>query len=495
MCAAISSCFIIPEPIPRPFFAVSAMATSAPPPAILIYGNQDYSVEEAATAFTDAVLGDGPRDFSFQRFDAAELIRPAGGEAGQDPFAAFQMACEAAPFLCDRWVVRLDRVEAIRPGDRAANTLRRALESLVLFPVSFAGEPAWATEDDLLPTDPREGRAEPQRLVAAVESRTDGGPVLELTPQAETQRFLLSHGGARRLVDGRAFLRDKLKGRFSFSDQDHEVAVPTRGSAVAHLHTYLERVLANLQPGLHLVLTASANREGDLSRSLLTLLKKSGRIDKFVTYDDYHPVDWVMKEARGRGAALTRPLAELLIHLAGNDLGTLARELEKLALVFGGQNPPGEEAFVRAVSAGAGGALFLISDRLGNKDLPGALKVLEHFLADNPGAHPLLISIVARHVRQLLHLHDLMGLQVPEPDWAAQLKLHPFLTRRLAGQARRFRTGELEGILAALAGLDRRLKLHAHLTGPLLREFLHAVCRDDFRRPAPSMPTLLPSLA
>ncbi len=191
----------------------------------------------------------------------------------------------------------------------------------------------------------------------------------------------------------------------------------------------------------------------------------------------------MLREARARQVALERPLAALLIHLAGNDLGRLVSELDKLALLFGGGPPPDEQALVRAVSGSHGASLFLITDRLGGKDLAGALDVLEHFLAEHPHEHPVLIGILARFVRQLLHVHALMRLEVPESDWPAQLKLHPFIARKVAAQARRFRQGELERMQRALAGLDVAVKRHAHLTGPLFREFVHAVCSEGFRDP------------
>jgi DNA polymerase-3 subunit delta len=242
----------------------------------------------------------------------------------------------------------------------------------------------------------------------------------------------------------------------------------------------LERLIERPPPGLYLVLTAAASRESDLSRPLLASIRNHGSVEKSVTYDDYEPVEWVLKESRARGVNLDRPGAELFIHLAGNNLGRLAAELDKLSLLHGQGPPPDEAALVRAVHGSQRASLFLITDRLGVRDLAGALGVLEHFLADTPGEHPVLIGILSRFFRQLLHLQSLRQQGVSEADWASRLKLPPFIVRKLAAQARRFAPGELEAILRALAGLELTLRRHAHLTGPLFREFLHAVCREGF---------------
>jgi DNA polymerase III delta subunit len=473
------------------------MAGSAPPPVALFWGNQPYAVDQAARRLTDRVLGEGPRDFSFQRFDAAELVKGGSAEAGAEALGAFQLACEAAPFLCERWVVRLDRVEAVRVSQRAAQTLLRALEALQLYRCRVGNESAWALEADLAADDVREGGARPQPFVAEVESRSEGPPLLHLHARAAGARCLLSHGGERRLVDVRTFLRERVKGRFAFADEapaEGGAAGGGSASAAAQLHALLERLAERPPPGLCLVLTAQATRESDLSRPLLAKLKGKGPHEKFVTYDDYNPVDFVLQGARERSVRLGRPQAELVIQLAGNDLGRLAGELDKLALLFGGGAPPDQQALVRAVSGGQNASLFLITDKLGAKDLPGALAVLEHFLAETPSEHPVLIGILARHARQLLVVHSLMRLDVPEPDWPSQLKLHPFLARKVAGQARRFAQGELEAMLRALAGLDVAVKLHAHLTGPLFREYVQGVCSGAFARPAGGLGAALAQL-
>jgi len=469
------------------------MASKTPLPVVLFYGNQSFSVERAAEAYADAVLGkDAPRDFSFQRFDATEMIKGQGANLEDSALSAFQIACESAPFLCDRWVVRLDRIETVKRRDQAAQNLRRELEALRMVPVLFEGEAAWAAEEHLLATDVREGGAEPQHLVSSVESGSGKTPLLNLTPRGEAGRFLLSQGGKRRVVDGRAYLKKMLKGRFEFSGQSPEgpSAPSEQGAPSERLHGLLESLTASPPPGLHLVLTAGTSRESDLSRPLLTLLRKSGSIEKFVTYDDYNPIDWVIGEAKARKISLNRPLAELMIHLCGNDLARLSGELDKLALVFDGGGVPDEEAWLRALSSGQGGSLFPIAERLGHRDLAGALGFLEKFLAENPRAHPLLIGILAKHIRQMLHIHDLMRLETHESEWASHLKLHPFLANRLAGQAKGFSALELEHILRALAVLDRQLKLHSRLTPSLLRDFVLGVCRGDFSRPGGDLVSL-----
>ena len=138
---------------------------------------------------------------------------------------------------------------------------------------------------------------------------------------------------------------------------------------------------------------------------MLKLIKSHGKVEKFVTYDDYQPVDWVTKEARRQGLALSRSAAEQMIHLVGNDLGQLSGELEKLALLL--PQPPtdgpaqaagmDEEALLATLHANSRYSLFAITERLGNKDLDGALLVLNQFLAESPNEHPMLTETSPDH--------------------------------------------------------------------------------------------------
>ncbi len=202
-----------------------------------------------------------------------------------------------------------------------------------------------------------------------------------------------------------------------------------------------------------------------------------------------------MRGGRERGLELTRSQAAQVIQLAGNDLARLSHELDKLALAFPEGATPDERELLQLVGGGRNATVFfLIAERLGAKDLAGALDVLEHFLGEHPHEHPILVGVLARQVRQWLHVHTLQRLQIPESDWPSQLKLHPFIAKKVAANAGRFAAPELERMLRALAGLDVAAKLHGHLTGALFREFVHAVCAEGFRRGEGHLGTRLAAL-
>ena len=108
-------------------------------------------------------------------------------------------------------------------------------------------------------------------------------------------------------------------------------------------------------------------------------------------------------------------------------------------------------------------------------------------MVNSPHEHPILIGIMARHFRQLLQVHALRKLGADEKEVAGQLKLHPFIAKRVMTQARQFSPGELEKTLIALAGLDVELKRHTHLTSVLLKELVMGICLPRFPGGNPAM--------
>ncbi len=456
------------------------MAAHPPPSAALFFGNQGYSVDQAATKLTDRVLGDGPRDFTFQRFDAADLLKSASAEAMGARIDAFQVACEAMPLLGDQRVVRLDHLEAVRVPDRAGQTLQRALEAQKLCRVTWGGKAVWVAEADLDPGESAEETRPAAAWVANVQAQAAGPPILFLRHAGDTGA--VTRRGKRAEVSLPELLRASVKAKFMLPDEAED-AGPAPAAGAGRLHHLLESLLAQPPSGLTLILTAAVTRDTDLSKPLVAALRAlKGPQEKFVTYDDYNPVDWVIQEAGTRALRLTRPVAEALIQRVGNDLGKLAQELSRLALVFPSGRSPSEEELLAAVHGGGQYSVFQISERLGQRDLEGALLALTQFLADSPHEHPVLIGILARHFRQLALVHDLGRHGVSDDELAGRLKLHPFIAKKVAAQARRFAPRELDNIRQAVAEIDVAAKRHGHLTEVYFKDFVQQVCLRGFER-------------
>ena len=73
-------------------------------------------------------------------------------------------------------------------------------------------------------------------------------------------------------------------------------AVKTNDSKpLSKLFEALSNIINNPPESLWFVFTSSAMREQDFSKPLLRSIKQSGRIQKFVAYDDSSPFNWVVQ--------------------------------------------------------------------------------------------------------------------------------------------------------------------------------------------------------
>ena len=62
-----------------------------------------------------------------------------------------------------------------------------------------------------------------------------------------------------------------------------------------------------------LVLCSQVTRENDLSKPLLNVCKKSGRVRKFVSYDSDQPIEWTRQRAFSKGMQIPENVAIELI--------------------------------------------------------------------------------------------------------------------------------------------------------------------------------------
>ena len=215
-------------------------------------------------------------------------------------------------------------------------------------------------------------------------------------------------------------------------------------------------VLLNLAaappPGLAAILVADVPR-GSKAKVYRTL-KTACRAAEFpaVSHDDVP--GWLMARARAsHGRELEPDAARALGAAVGNDLGVLARELEKLSDMVEATEP------ITVAEVEAAGTTILQQDRwkwfdlVGEKRFTEALEGLAILLARGESAVSLTIGLATHFLR--------MGVLVEGGPSALEQALPPhqkWLARRLSGQARRWTPAEVDASVMALRRLDQLLK-------------------------------------
>ena len=229
------------------------------------------------------------------------------------------------------------------------------------------------------------------------------------------------------------------------------------------------------------ILTAAINKEQELSATLLKVIKASGQIYKFVSYDDAMPDQWCMERAKALGLVLSKPSALLLISLAGNQLARLGSELEKLSLLLPQGATVTQEDLLKNIHGGTEFSIFRITQSLSERKLLPALETLDQILGQAPKEHALLFTLIVRQFRKLTQIACALQCHTPESEILKSLSLHPFLGKRMIAQARLFSHIELLSIINQLAKMDIPLKFHATHAKQRLQHLFESICKHEPR--------------
>ena len=341
----------------------------------LIYGNQQLLVEETTNSLIDQRLEGREHEWSLERFNAQEMLKPSGDSA-KNSVDDFLISCETLPMLSDRKVIQLDNFELIKKAVKKNDS-----------------------------------------------------------------------------------------------------------SSASRLFEAVENIINNPPDSLWFIFTSPVMRELDLSKPLFRNIKQSGRIQKFVAYDNSSPFNWVVQRGEKKGLPLSADAARLMINIVGNDLTDLDHELEKLSLYLSG-TPITEELIKEHIRGHKHFSVFRMTEALSRKELLPALEILDQQLQAAPREHVRLFALIIMQFRRLLIIHSMLSQFYKEAEILAKISLPPFLGKQVLGQARNFSSLEMQNIYAELAKLDLRVKFKSSLAPLLLQDLFQRICNGQFKTAA-----------
>ena len=254
-------------------------------------------------------------------------------------------------------------------------------------------------------------------------------------------------------------------------------------SSASRLFEAVENIINNPPDSLWFIFTSPAMREQDFSKPLFRGIKQSGRIQKFVAYDNSSPFNWVIQRAEKKGLPLSADVARLMINIVGNDLTDLDHELEKLSLYLSGA-PITEELIKEHIRGHKHFSVFRMTEALSRKELLPALEILDQQLQTAPREHVRLFALIIMQFRRLLIIHSMLSQFKKETEILAKISLPPFLGKQVLAQARNFSNLEMQNIYAELAHLDLRVKFKSSLAPLLLQDLFQRICNGHFKKAA-----------
>ncbi|WP_322511293.1 DNA polymerase III subunit delta [Chloroflexus sp.] len=230
------------------------------------------------------------------------------------------------------------------------------------------------------------------------------------------------------------------------------------GKAREELRDYCERVPATCD------LVFVEQDEVDRRHLLFTYLSKRGAVREFPLLSGQELLRWIERRAETLQTKIDPAAAQRLVDLAGNESRALANELAKLATYVGKGGTIDQAAVDRLVTDQQEQNLFAFLDDLSARRLGAALRGARALIEDGQ-APPYVLFMLARQIRILLHVKQLVGQRRRPDDIASELGLKPFVARKATEQARDFTAAEL------ITAHDRLIELdHAIKTGKIQAE-------------------------
>jgi DNA polymerase-3 subunit delta len=181
-------------------------------------------------------------------------------------------------------------------------------------------------------------------------------------------------------------------------------------------------------------------------------------------------VKWVAEQFSAAGAQADHDACVALVHLAGEDLRTLAAEVDKIATWAAGE-PVGEREVEQLVAATAEPPTFALTDAWAKRDTGRALEASEAIFEregrPRRDVAPRLAAALGFHLGRLRQLKRLAAEGVGPRAAAGKLRMHPFYAEKVAAQAEGFSEEELRRATVRLAQLDLALKGESRLSPDL----------------------------
>lgn len=218
-------------------------------------------------------------------------------------------------------------------------------------------------------------------------------------------------------------------------------------------------------PGADLVLLGK--KLGARER-LLSAVKKSGEVHNFEQPKGKALVRWVVGHAKKLGLDLPEEVAEDLTTRCSGDKMRLVQETEKLALYVGDGTATYDDV-AALCPPDIQSNIFAFVDSLAAGERDRALKLLEDLI--NTGEPPLRLTFMIRRQFQLVaRARALTERGAPQKEIASQLKVPPFVARKLEEQGRKLDGEDLERALNLVLGLESGLKGGSDLSDDLQLE-------------------------
>ncbi|HLR11363.1 MAG TPA: DNA polymerase III subunit delta [Sporosarcina sp.] len=166
---------------------------------------------------------------------------------------------------------------------------------------------------------------------------------------------------------------------------------------------------------------------------------------------------WIQQEAQANGVHITNDTAQKLVQTVGENLLTLATEIQKMATYLGEPADITDDLIDMMVPRTPEMDVFRLTDAFVANRVSESVAIYHDLLRN--GEEPIMLtSLIAGQVRLMIHVQSLSKKGYNQPQIAKTLRVHPYRVKLMLQNRALPNPKRLLHILEELAEIDFKLK-------------------------------------
>lgn len=166
---------------------------------------------------------------------------------------------------------------------------------------------------------------------------------------------------------------------------------------------------------------------------------------------------WIQHEAKTNGSFITSEAAQTLVNMAGDSLLSLSAEIMKMATYLGEGGEITADVIQLLVPRTPEMDVFRLTDSYVSGNIPATVSIYHDLLRN--GEEPIMLtSLIAGHIRLMIHVQSLRKKGYQQQQIAKTLQVHPYRVKLMMENRNIPQEERLLTILNHLANIDYKLK-------------------------------------
>ena len=219
------------------------------------------------------------------------------------------------------------------------------------------------------------------------------------------------------------------------------------------------------QPNPMAVVCLACGTKPNLSRNPYRGLKANASWAEFKRLYDREIPGWIKTRMTAEGREIDPEANQMLAQIAGNDLRSLAVEIEKLITYAGERTTIKKEDVLDVGGFSRQYNVFELQKVIAGGSYPEAVRIMDRMLqlsSNRRGTALMVVAVLVGYFVKLRKLVEVKRRGESERGIAARIGVPPFYVKEYIAALRKFSVGSIESAFGALLAADFELKGGSH---------------------------------